>query len=513
SGNISELTYSDGKQVHYQYDANDRLISLTDWNGDTTSYSYDAVGHLLTTTHADSTSVTSSYDIAGRLISTSSLASDGSVIFEATYQYNAAGLLAATNTTVPLEPGIKSGAAQFSYDAANQITEMNGQTFAYDANGNMVAGMIGNTAKSIQYDALGRLMTVGQDTYEYGPDGFRVESTIGGKTVRYVQDPNAPYSRLLEEHDENGNIIARYVHGIGLVSRENSSSERSTYHYDSRGSTIALTNSFGQTTDRYAYDPYGKIVGRTGSTPNLFTYNGRDGVVDDGNGLYFMRARYYEPSLMRFIQKDIALSSSLMDTQSLNRHTYVKGNPVQYVDPDGEIVLTTILIGVAAGLATEVLFDWATGEFDPIGGDWGAYLQANKKDLIIAGVAGAFGGASIVKSFYKFKRMHKIKKFYKKAGMAMKSFKQWKKVNTIIKYGSKAAAVAAAVNTFLKNKIIDNLIETGVEAGYTAVAEGVGDAGEFLQEKGENFVEGVENAANFTKKKARKVKKFIRSIF
>ena len=119
------------------------------------------------------------------------------------------------------------------------------------------------------------------------------------------------------------------------------------------------------------------------------------------------------------------------------------------------------------------------------------------------------------------RKPQQLKKFYKKAGMAMKSFKQWKKVNTIIKYGTKLNALGAAAGTALWNElrhpvqglVQGGLIGAGIEAGYTTIAEGAGDAGEYLQEKGENFVEGVENAANFTKKKARKVKNFIRSIF
>jgi RHS repeat-associated protein len=77
-------------------------------------------------------------------------------------------------------------------------------------------------------------------------------------------------------------------------------------------------------------------VSRQGPTPNPFTYNGRDGVVDDGSGLYFMRTRYYAPELMRFTQKDQRGQPKLDDPQSLNRYAYVKGDPVRFVDPNGD---------------------------------------------------------------------------------------------------------------------------------------------------------------------------------
>jgi len=494
SGNLSELAYSDGKKVLYQYDANDRLISLTDWDGNTTVYTYDSVGNLLTTSHADGSIISNSYNIASQLISTRTTSSSGSTIFEASYSYNDVGMLVSTNAMLPLEPGLDPGTAKFSYDAANQITQMNDQPFTYDENGNMSSGVIGGSMQTMQYDGLGRLKTIGQDSYKYDSEGLRIQSNIGGKTVRYVQDPNAPYSRLLEEHDENGNITARYVYGVGLISREDSSGKRNTYHYDSRGSTVALTDSTGLTTDRYAYDPYGKVVGRTGSTINPFTYNARDGVFDDGNGLYFMRARYYEPTLMRFVQKDQTFSGNLMDTQSLNRHAYAKGNPVQYVDPNGDIIVTTIVVGFTIGVLTEIAFDWATGEFNPLTDDWGAYFESNATDLLVAGVLGATGG--VLANLSKIKRLKKIKDFYKKAGMSMKAFKQWAKVNKLIKFGSKGAAAAAAVGGYLK------------ELGKSLVKKTVAEVTHIKEIVVDGVVEGVEAAADFVSDAAGGVKDF-----
>ena len=63
-------------------------------------------------------------------------------------------------------------------------------------------------------------------------------------------------------------------------------------------------------------------------------YNGRDGVVTDDNGLIYMRARYYSPELRRFVNADI-LIGNIVDSTSLNRYSYVNGNPVSFIDPFG----------------------------------------------------------------------------------------------------------------------------------------------------------------------------------
>jgi len=72
----------------------------------------------------------------------------------------------------------------------------------------------------------------------------------------------------------------------------------------------------------------------TGDTDTPFLFNGRDGVVTDGNGLYYMRARYYNPEIRRFVSQDLLLGV-VIDGQSLNRYAYVGGNPVGFVDPLG----------------------------------------------------------------------------------------------------------------------------------------------------------------------------------
>ncbi|MCM1161698.1 MAG: hypothetical protein NC412_10780 [Roseburia sp.] len=69
-------------------------------------------------------------------------------------------------------------------------------------------------------------------------------------------------------------------------------------------------------------------------TPIRFLYNGQAGVETDGNGLYYMRARYYNTDIKRFINRDI-LDGTIGNGQSLNKYSYVQGNPVTLTDPFG----------------------------------------------------------------------------------------------------------------------------------------------------------------------------------
>jgi RHS repeat-associated protein len=111
-----------------------------------------------------------------------------------------------------------------------------------------------------------------------------------------------------------------YVYGLGLIGEE-TGSQYTSYHFDLRGSTVALTNSTAQVTERFQYSPYGVLLsGDVKKTPFLF--NGMYGVMTDSNGLYYMRARFYSPEMRRFVNQDILLGF-VEDGQSLNRYAYV----------------------------------------------------------------------------------------------------------------------------------------------------------------------------------------------
>ena len=121
---------------------------------------------------------------------------------------------------------------------------------------------------------------------------------------------------------------------MGLIGEETSGNFK-TYHFDYRGSTVAITNANGTVTDTFEYDTYGKLKDRTGTTKTPFLYNGRDGVMyEDDTGLIYMRARYYSPALRRFVNADI-VAGSIDNAATLNRYAYCNGDPASFVDPEG----------------------------------------------------------------------------------------------------------------------------------------------------------------------------------
>ena len=94
------------------------------------------------------------------------------------------------------------------------------------------------------------------------------------------------------------------MYGRGLIGEETNGSY-STYHFDSRGSTVALTDINANITDTFSYGPYGEASAHSGSSNTPFKFNGRYGVQTDADGLLYMRLRYYNPLIRRFINQDI----------------------------------------------------------------------------------------------------------------------------------------------------------------------------------------------------------------
>jgi RHS repeat-associated protein len=110
-------------------------------------------------------------------------------------------------------------------------------------------------------------------------------------------------------------------------------------HADHLGSTSLATNESGQevTGSRTLYYPYGeeRWSASGGTLPTDYTFTGQR--ADAGTGLMDYNARYYDAALGRFVQADTIVPSP-GDPQSLNRYSYVAGNPLKYTDPTGHMV-------------------------------------------------------------------------------------------------------------------------------------------------------------------------------
>jgi RHS repeat-associated protein len=346
TGQLTDLTDATGARiVHYTYDAADRLQREDHGNGTYTTYGYDPNGQLLhLVNYAPGGTVNSRFDYIyndlGRRTSMTTL--DGTT----TYGYDADGQL--TSATLPGSRvinyqydgagnriAVTDGGVTTNYTANNldQYTAVGGSTYSYDADGNltMKSGPGGNTTYT--YDVGNRLIGVTSPTdtwsYHYDPLGNRVAVTHNGQTTRYLVDPTG-LGDVLGEYDGSGNLIAHYTQGLGLTSRVDGSGAASYYDFDAVGSTAGLTGVAGGYVDRYAYMPFGEPLSISETVPNPYRYVGLFGARDGGNGLDFMGARAYDPTVGRFTQRDpINLAGGA------NLYRYAGNSPADAVDPSG----------------------------------------------------------------------------------------------------------------------------------------------------------------------------------
>ena len=366
-GNLSKLIYPDNTAVTYIYDANHNLIRVIDWANRTTTYTYDVNNRVVGVTKPDGSVTTTVYDNKQRVTSTVERTASGAVItgFEYVYDdlsriveekvlanstkfcYTYDSLNRVTKRTVKNLSDVVLSEEAFTYDAAGNVTDAPDSNFQYDTNNRLISfngntvsydldgNMLSNGVKSFTYDSANRLTTADGHTYTYNAESVRIRNLCSEEDTTYTYNTNAKLSQLLTK--TTGGVVTKYVYGRGLIGEEANNTFK-TYHFDSRGSTIAITDASGNITDTFAYDTYGKLLSRTGTSNIIFCYNGRDGVVTDGNGLIYMRARYYSPEMKRFVNADI-IPGKLSNAVTLNRFAYANGNPVSFVDPLGLSVL------------------------------------------------------------------------------------------------------------------------------------------------------------------------------
>jgi RHS repeat-associated protein len=346
-GNLTTLTYPDGKIVSYEYDKAGRLTKVTDWLNNVTTYEYDLAGNLTKTAYPNGSLITYQYDQANRFKSILDFRTDASVNAAFSYSLDALGNRTAISFYQPLNVIPSLSNLSYTYDADNRILTVLGNTsLDYDNNGNLIKKTLGSNVTTYGWNHNNMLTHITKDgnTYSYKYDGFgnRVAKIESSVETRYVIDLHSVLSKVLAEIDVDGNITAYYVYGLGLVSKITHDSQAYFYHFDGIGSSIGITDMTGEMVNNYAYDAFGKALSQTEAIPNPFKYIGRFGVMDEGNGLMYMRARYYDPEIGRFINKDpIGLSGGI------NLFTYVGNNPINFTDPQGLLGGDTLITWLA----------------------------------------------------------------------------------------------------------------------------------------------------------------------
>ena len=360
--------------VSYSYDPANRLSQVTDWNGNKTTYSYDAGGNRISVTLGNGSTTLYFYDNAERLtrivngtknrVLSSFVyaldavgnrtqivdASDGQTLYgydalnrliswtppsgQATsYRYDAVG-----NRTS--QAGV-NGNTIYAYDDADRLLTAGARSFTYDGNGNRLTTMTGGTMTTYGWDSLNRLMSVAgggaNSHYAYDGDGNRILQEVTTGSYQYLNDVATRLPVVLNENGPDGNID--YAFGLSLLS-EDVGGKGFYYQRDGLGSVVTVTNEAGAHQANYNYDPWGQDIRPTVppigldalGTENKLKFTGE--ALDPQTNLYFLRARYYDPTVARFISKD-PLPGAARNPLSRNRFAYARNNPLQYTDRSG----------------------------------------------------------------------------------------------------------------------------------------------------------------------------------
>ncbi|MGN6558114.1 MAG: RHS repeat-associated core domain-containing protein [Solirubrobacterales bacterium] len=341
-----------GGTVSYEYDKANRLTELTS-GLQTVSLAYDKANRLQGLTLPDGIKQLYGYDKASETTSIAYKHGE-TTLGEIDYGYDVNGQteeMWGSYARVGLPEPLKAT----KYNAANQLTEREGKSLTYDADGNLTK----DGSNEYTWDARGQLTKIsGANTgsFSYDPFGRRASKTLGGTTTKLLYDGANVVQELVGE-----SVTANMLTGLEadqLFSRTTKAGT-SSYLTNPLNSTIALANSSAEVKTSYTYDPFGGVAKAGESTDNPFQFTGRE---NDGTGLQYNRARYYSPSMGRFISQDPA---GFVDGSNL--YAYATNAPLDLTDPTGECSLSGGFISIDEMVACGEL-KW--GEWGQKIGDW-----------------------------------------------------------------------------------------------------------------------------------------------
>ncbi len=299
----------------YLHDANGNRTQQIEENGaapETTTYAYDSADRLTAIAYPDQF-VSYTYDAVGNRLTEHATDPGGTTILDRLFTYNARDQLESIEDLL---------------DPAQSIA------YTYDQNGNQVGKQQGAISTAFAYDTLDRLTRVTEDStllarHAYDWTGLRIEKEDPTGLTRYVWDDTA----VLLETDSTGTTRAKYDYAPDrLLALQHATEGRSYYLHDTLGSVADLTKPDGTLAAWYQWDAWGKPRTESGASPNPFAFTGHQ--RDEGTGLYYAKARYYDEELGRFLSQD-PFEGSGDSPPSLHKYLYAYANPVTYLDPTG----------------------------------------------------------------------------------------------------------------------------------------------------------------------------------
>ena len=336
AGRLATATYNDGAlTVTYVYDnATGLLTGVSDsLSNASVTFTYNDEQQLTGITRGNGVNTTYTRDGAGRI----TRAQTGSII-DISYGHDAAGRLTQeTLTTIPLDPAdyLESANESITVNDADQVTSTG---YTYDSRGRMLTG----NGHTYTYNDAGHLVGISGEpvTMAYNGLGRLATRTQGGTTVRCAincaVDVDCPaYERATDGSYRRYNV--RRPGGALLYSVDpNTSNAVAYYHFDRTGSTLALTNAAGSVTNTYCYATDGRLLQRTGTDPQPYTFVGKWGVRQEGTDgqAYLMGDRFYDAKTGQFLTR-CADWPTINDPRTINPYQYARGNPRGSIAPGG----------------------------------------------------------------------------------------------------------------------------------------------------------------------------------
>ena len=365
-GSLSERQAANGLKTTYGYDYQNRLTSMTNETGKGVVSKYSST-YLKNGQKAEEVSTVMdkngkstkktaayTYDMLGRITRETKTGRE-----DISYTYDA------NNNRKQMTIGNKTTAYQYNKndellrtDTLHTDTEKNDVViYKNDKNGNQLAAVnrseIPAEAKDTSYidvdvtlgdnqlndnvvnhyNALNQLTETLTKNYKvsftYDAEGLRTGKTVNGEKTVYVWDGD----QVVMELSKGGAVQKRYIRGNDLVYADKGENTEKTYYVtDMHGNVVQLLDESGNVTKTYEYDSFGNEVKPEKKDENPYRYCGE--YYDKETEEVYLRARYYEPSVGRFITRDTYTGES-DEPLSLHLYTYCENDGVNYVDCDG----------------------------------------------------------------------------------------------------------------------------------------------------------------------------------
>ena len=368
AGRITKLTDPSGTETVYEYDILGRTSRIMSGQGMEVRYGYDCLDRVAEITYGNHVHTRYEYDGDGNVSFLETKAGE-EILLSFRYEYDGNGNRVAKRGEQAAIDGNQKITAAYRYDIRGQLTEERDgdacTSYGYDSAGNRIWKRAPERETRYVYNEKNQLISEtwdqGKNTFTYDSQGSILEIAGTEKNLRFGYDSRNRQTRVIRSDGqsqenlydaeglrcgvkENGKL-SRFAYHQGELLYERSEerevsyhlgggieaarmgSELYYYHQDEQLSTALLTDAAGRVRNYYRYDAFGGMLAGEEGVSNRIRYTGQQ--YDEISEQYYLRARYYNPVVGRFLQEDV------YEGDGLNLYAYCRNNPVRYYDPSG----------------------------------------------------------------------------------------------------------------------------------------------------------------------------------